>query len=110
MVGDPTTSKGARGRSRTCGLRLRTCEPAEITRRPPESRSVSFHGLTKSRQSTNVPGNPANHESFCCQVLPRFVSPQEAADRLGICRETIYRLCKKGRIPCLRVAQRCVWI
>jgi excisionase family DNA binding protein len=31
------------------------------------------------------------------------MSPQEAADRLGICRETIYRLCKKGRIPCLRV-------
>jgi excisionase family DNA binding protein len=64
---------------------------------------VSFHRLTARGLSTNVPGSPANHESFAAQVLPRFVSPKEAADRLGICRETIYRLCKKGRIPCLRV-------
>jgi len=36
-------------------------------------------------------------------VLPRFVSPQEAAEQLGVCRETIYRLCASGRLPYLRV-------
>jgi excisionase family DNA binding protein len=31
------------------------------------------------------------------------VSPQEAAEQLGICRETVYRLCASGRLPYLRV-------
>jgi excisionase family DNA binding protein len=31
------------------------------------------------------------------------VSPQEAAERLGVCRETIYRLCARGEVPFLRI-------
>jgi len=32
------------------------------------------------------------------------VSPREAAALLGVNRETIYRLCKRGELPHIRVA------
>jgi excisionase family DNA binding protein len=36
-------------------------------------------------------------------VLHEFVSPKQAAERLGVNRETIYRLCARGELPHVRV-------
>jgi excisionase family DNA binding protein len=36
-------------------------------------------------------------------VLHGFLSPKEAAERLGVHRETIYRLCARGALPHVRI-------
>jgi len=36
-------------------------------------------------------------------VLHEFLSPRQAAERLGVHRETIYRLCARGELPHTRV-------
>ena len=67
----------------------------------------------------NVPARPADHENFAAPVLPSsmlapglrgvaesaptLISPQEAARRLGLCRATIYKLCKRGVLPHIRI-------
>jgi excisionase family DNA binding protein len=33
----------------------------------------------------------------------QLVSPKAAAKRLGIKRSTVYRLCAKGELPCVRI-------
>jgi excisionase family DNA binding protein len=52
--------------------------------------------------------HPANDGQFAALVLQgfsgRLVSPREAAALLGVNRETIYRLCKRGELPHIRVA------
>lgn len=35
--------------------------------------------------------------------LPVFLSPQQLADHLGVCRKTIYRWIKAGDLPAVRV-------
>jgi excisionase family DNA binding protein len=70
----------------------------------------------------NVPEHPADHENFAAPVLPTsaltpglsavaesapaLISPQEVARRLGICRATIYNLCKRGALPHVRIGSR----
>ena len=52
------------------------------------------------------PLGPANHDQFAALVLHEsrgLVSPKVAAVRLGIKRSTVYSLCAKGALPCLRV-------
>ncbi|GAC1513309.1 MAG: hypothetical protein NVS1B3_17660 [Candidatus Dormibacteraceae bacterium] len=62
----------------------------------------------------NVPGSPANHGSFAAPLLPGgsgetrgasagWISPARAADRLGVCRATVYKLCAHGEVPHLRI-------
>ena len=36
-------------------------------------------------------------------MLHELLSPKEAAERLGVHRETIYRLCARGLLPHVRV-------
>jgi excisionase family DNA binding protein len=33
-------------------------------------------------------------------------SPQEAADALGLCLNTIYSLIKEGKLPCVKINRR----
>jgi len=75
------------------------------------SRSVRFRGVTVSATSPNVPTRPANHDRFAALVLHSpesaspavLLSPREAAARLGVNRETIYRLCARGELRHVRV-------
>jgi excisionase family DNA binding protein len=71
------------------------------------SRRFTFRTLTKSAVSPNVSPHPANHDQFAALVLQAvaalLVSPREAAARLGVNRETIYRLCARGKLPHVRV-------
>jgi excisionase family DNA binding protein len=56
--------------------------------------------------SPNVPTHPDNHHQFAALVLhgsERLCSPKEAAVRLGIKRSTVYSLCAKGELPCVRI-------
>ena len=82
-------------------------EPAKIRCRPSESRSLVNRGLGAKREVLNVPASPANHESFAAPLLPEksrgLISPAEAADRLGVCRATVYKLCARGQVPHLRI-------
>jgi len=32
-----------------------------------------------------------------------LISPAEAADRLSVCRATVYKLCARGQVPHLRI-------
>jgi len=70
---------------------------------PEGSRPVTFRGVTPAAVSPNVPTHPANHGDFAASVLHGFLSPKQAAERLGVHRETIYRLCARGELPHLRV-------
>jgi excisionase family DNA binding protein len=71
------------------------------------SRSVTFRGLSASPTSPNVPTHPDKPGQFAAlvlQALPgKLVSPHQAAELLGVNRETIYRLCSRGDLRCLRV-------
>ena len=66
-----------------------------------------LRGLGAKREVLNVPASPANHESFAAPLLPEksrgLISPAEAADRLGVCRATVYKLCARGQVPHLRI-------
>lgn len=42
-------------------------------------------------------------------ALPSIVTVQIAADTLGVCSNTVYKMIHIGRIPCLRVG-RCIRI
>jgi excisionase family DNA binding protein len=74
---------------------------------PGASRSVTFRGVTASRTSPNVPTRPDNPGQFAALVLQGFsgklVSPRQAAELLGVNRETIYRLCARGELESVRV-------
>jgi len=70
---------------------------------PDASRPVTFRGVTPAAISPNVPTHPANHGEFAALVLHDFVSPKEAAARLRVHAETIYRLCARGVLPHVRV-------
>jgi len=70
---------------------------------PDASQSLTFRGVTASAISPNVPTHPANHGEFAALVLHDFVSPKEAAARLRVHAETIYRLCARGVLPHVRV-------
>jgi len=70
---------------------------------PEASRSVPIRGVANSGTSPNVSPRPANHGQFAALVLHDFVSPKEAAARLCMHPETIYRLCARGVLPHVRV-------
>jgi excisionase family DNA binding protein len=70
---------------------------------PGASRSVTSRGVTDSRASPNVSPRSANHGQFAALVLHDFLSPRQAAQLLGVNRETIYRLCGRGVLPHVRV-------
>ena len=102
---------------RNCGLaRLEGVEPPargfEVHRRhPPDqsdaSRHFTFRTVTSASVSPNVSTRPGNPDQFAALVLQAvaavLVSPREAAARLGVNRETIYRLCARGELPHVRV-------
>ena len=75
----------------------------ELTALPAASRSVTLRRVGDSPTSPNVSPRPANHGQFAALVLQEFLSPKEAAQRLGVNRETIYRLCARGELPHMRV-------
>jgi excisionase family DNA binding protein len=70
---------------------------------PDASRPFTFRTVTGSGVSPNVSPRPANHGDFAALVLHGFLSPKQAAERLGVHRETIYRLCARGELPHVRV-------
>ena len=80
----------------------------EDTGAPAASRSVTLRGVRDSPTSPNVQPHPANDGQFAALMLEGFsgklVSRREAAALLGVNRETIYRLCKRGELPHIRVA------
>lgn len=71
------------------------------------SRHFTFRTATATPISPNVSTRPDNPDRFAALVLQgfseRLVSPREAAARLGVNRETIYRLCQRGELPHLRI-------
>src|SRR5438132_7084143 len=79
----------------------------EDTGAPAASRSVTLRGVRDSPTSPNVQPHPANDGQLAALMLEGFsgklVSRREAAALLGVNRETIYRLCKRGELPHLRV-------
>jgi len=34
----------------------------------------------------------------------RLLTPVEVAERLGVCRDTVYRLCDRGELPHVRIS------
>jgi excisionase family DNA binding protein len=87
----------------TCGLRMRHTENIEQFE---ESRRFTSRRLTPAGISPSVSTRPDNHDQFAALVLrgsERLYSPKEAAGRLGIKRSTVYTLCAKGELPCVRI-------
>ena len=70
---------------------------------PEGSRPFTFRTVTESATSPNVPTHPANHGDFAALVLHGFLSPKQAAERLGVHRETSSRLCARGELPHVRI-------
>jgi len=84
-----------------------------------ESRSVTNRGLRSNGEAPNVSLRPADPENFAASLLPSsaltpglralaesapsLISPQDAAHRLGVCRATVYNLCKRGVLPHVRI-------
>jgi len=64
---------------------------------------VSLRPVARPSVSPNVSLRPANHDPFAALVLQEFLSPKQAAERLGVHRETIYRLCARGDVPHVRI-------
>ena len=68
---------------------------------------ITLRGDSDSQTSPNVPTRPDNHGQFAALVLhgseANLVSPRDAAVRLGVNRETIYRLCSRGELAHVRV-------
>jgi len=87
--------------------------------RTSESHPVANHGLRSKGEAPNVSLRPADPENFAAPLLPSFsltpglravaesapplISPQDAANRLGVCRATVYNLCKRGLLPHVRI-------
>src|SRR5439155_3140211 len=79
----------------------------ELTALQAASRSVTLRGVGDSPTYPNVSPHPDNPGQFAALVLQGFsgklVSPRQAAELLGVNRETIYRLCSRGELPHIRV-------
>ncbi len=76
---------------------------AEDTAASAASQSVTLRGVSGSPVSPNVSTLPANHGEFAALVLHELLSPKQAAERLGVHRETVYRLCARGELPHVRL-------
>lgn len=87
----------------TCRLRIGTGEDPGA---PDASRHFTSREVTSAPTSPNVPTHPPNPTPFAALAVHgsgRLVSPNEAADRLGIKRSTVYALCAKGELPHVRL-------
>jgi len=87
----------------TYGLRI---GDGQACAAPGGSQTLTSRTVSDPTASPNVPTHPDNHGQFAALVLhgsARLFSPQEAAERLGIKRSTVYSLCARGELPHVRV-------
>src|SRR4051812_23867441 len=102
---DERGATGAPNRTRTCGLRFRKWSQADPAA-PDASRPFTSRGVTSTTTSPNVPTYPGHAGQFAALVLhgsEGLVSPKKAAERLGIKVSTVYSLCAKSALPCVRL-------
>jgi excisionase family DNA binding protein len=80
---------------------------------------MANRGLRSNGEAPSVSLRPTGPENFAAPLLPSsaltpslravaesastLISPQEAARRFGVCRATIYNLCKRGVLPHVRI-------
>src|SRR2546421_664307 len=92
---------------------------AEGYRSTADKESPIHAHATRSCIALHALGGPSDDESFAASLLPSsaltpglralaesapsLISPQDAAHRLGVCRATVYNLCKRGVLPHVRI-------
>ncbi len=62
-----------------------------------------FHGVAQVPSNVTRHGAPVVRKDRAQKVGGRLLTVSEVAARLSLCRATVYRLCKEGGLPCVRI-------